>query len=449
MSAFGRANQRVRGGATVLRASRVGPGPSDGRGPPQNRRYSYERLVQVDLQHDYFNRSRGACPAFSLAPTRATAEMMKATGLLFLDEGTSFSVLYDFNRRSQFLKSLERRNASGQWTWLSFVLVPNTLYFINITELPIDFHPARYNLYFNNTQAHYAGEPASPTDQARHCAGTRDPVVLNPGLRVTTESRQQVVQAQVQVTLASSAVAEVTVNDLSGQVVLRKPCDAPGQPPDVYLDFGVLTEGLYTVRQVDRQGVLVKEHTVLYTQPAPLPLCFVDLLLVKPSEDSTGIYPICDLEAGADKARVVPLQATLRFERRQTRWCYYVIPPKGVEYESLSIHDVGAGPPVSFTGPEPVILPGLVRAFRFIADAELPLQEVPDLHFELKGQRALTRYEKVLVERLPVASPRQVLPREGTPPGSVRLLRPSGQVRGPPPTTPPVLRSYSDIYVNL
>jgi len=440
------------------------------------RRYTFERLLSVDLRHTYFNRSEGRCPALVCRPTAATAAMLRDLGLIFRDEGTSFTVLYDYNRRAQLLKAMERREKVGQWTWLSFVLVPDTPYFVNFTDLPSDFQPTEVNLYFNNLQAHFAGEPPSPADQELHCAGTATPpVLLNPGEQVTEASRQRVVQVQVQVPLVPGA-DEVVVLDLSGAEVLCRPCSIPvvllqKQSPSsitceevratrgllgreqhvgafLYLDLSALPEGLYTLRQLDAAGATLVESTVLYTQAYPTPLGFLDLVLAKPSAGDTGVYPLCDLHLGAEQTRLVPLRAELRFERRRTRWCYYVVPPRGVRYDVLRLLDVGSPQPVTFSGPVPVTVAGAGDAYLFVADRDLPLQEVPDQLFELKGSRVQGGFESTLMSSVPVASPAMVLPRVGPAPGVLRGTRPSGIPRAPLPS-PLEQRDYSDLYLNL
>ncbi|MFY2563238.1 hypothetical protein ACN469_36920 [Corallococcus terminator] len=482
MNRFRRANERALRGPL-----RVRPGarpraledfatqePLDGESLP--RRYTFERLLSVDLRHTYFNRSEGRCPALLCRPTAATAAQLKDLGLLFRDEGTAFSVLYDYNRRAQLLKAMERREKVGQWTWLSFVLVPDTPLFVNFTDLPSDFQPTEVNLYFNNLQAHFTGEAPSPADQERHCAGTASlPVLLNPGEQITEASQQRVVQVQVQVPLLPGT-DEVVLLDISGAEVLCRPCSIPvaltqKQAPSritceevraarglqgreervgsvLYLDLAALPEGLYTVRQLDAAGATLVESIILYTQAYPTPLAFIDLVLSKPSPDDTGLYPLCDLHLGAEKTRIVPLRAELRFERRSTRWCYYVVPPRGVDYDVLRLLDVGSPQPVTFSGPVPVTVAGAGDAYLFVADRELPLQEVPDQLFELKGTRTEGAFESTLMSNVPVASPALVLPRVGPVPGVPRGTRPSGIPRAPPPS-PLERRDYSDIYLNL
>lgn len=482
MNRFRRANERalrgpLRPGELTRRhipKGLAGPEPLEDVTLP--RRYTFERLLSVDLRHTYFNRSEGRCPALVCRPTAATAALMRDLGLLFRDEGTSFTVLYDYNRRAQLLKAMERREKVGQWTWLSFVLVPDTPYFVNLTDLPSDFQPTQVNLYFNNLQAHFAGEPPSPGDQERHCAGTASlPVLLNPGEHVTEASQQRVVQVQVQVPLVPGA-DEVVLLDLSGEEVLCRPCSIPvallqKQSPSritcqearaarglggreqhvgafLYLDLSELPEGLYTLRQLDVAGATLHQSTLLYTQAYPTPLAFLDLVLSKPGPGDMGLYPLCDLHLGAEQTRVVPLRAELRFERRSTRWCYYVVPPRGVRYDVLRLLDVGSPEPITFSGPVPVTVAGAGDAYLFVADRDLPLLEVPDQLLELTGSRARGGFESTLMSNVPVASPAMVLPRVGPLPGVPRATRPSGIPRAPQPS-PLEQRDYSDIFLNL
>ncbi|MCE9672065.1 hypothetical protein LY474_30095 [Myxococcus stipitatus] len=479
-----RAHERLLQGPTQLRRSDLPrplgtePAAATTNEEQRPRRYTYERLVTVDLRHTYFNASDGQCRGLVPAPTAATREWMRDLGLLFLQDGASFSVLYDFNRREQLLAALARRQGERQWSWLSFVLVPDTPYFVNFTDLPSDFQPLETNLYFDNTQAHFEGFPPEPSDQGLHCAGTPPSVaLLNPGAQVTAASGLEVVKAQLQVVLVSDQVDRVVVDDLAGDRVLCKPCSIPvgllaeqapylitcGQvldyrahhePPELeerlgrvaYLDLVSLPEGRYVVRQQDREGHTLHSDTVLYTQAYPTPLCFVNLLLVKPDDSLCGLYPVCDLEHGPALARIVPLQLQLRFERRQTRWVYYAIPPKGVRYATLDLADTATSGAVTFSGPTPVRVAGAGEAYCFIADSRLPLEEVSTFRFELKGAREAGAPERTLMARVPVASPALVLPREGAPPGHPIATRPRP---GPPTDGPAEQHDYSDIYLNL
>ncbi|MCP3100291.1 hypothetical protein LZ198_15580 [Myxococcus sp. K15C18031901] len=442
------------------------------------RRYAYERLMTVDLRHTYFNASEGRCRALVGAPTAATRGWMRDQGLLFLQEEGRFSVLYDFNRRDQLLSALARRHREGEWSWLSFVLVAETPYFVNLTDLPSDFQPLQTNLYFDNTQAHFLDAPPESSDQGLHCEGAlTPPALLNPGSHVTAASGLRVVQAQLQVVLVSEDVDRVVVDNLAGAPVLCKPCSIPvgllrkqapylvtceqvqarrahARPPDLeqrlgrvaYLDLVSLPEGRYVIRQEDRAGRTLHTDTVVYTQPYPTPLCFVNLLLDKPEASASGLYPVCDLEQGVDLARIVPLELELRFERRQTRWIYYAIPPPGVRYEALDLVDTATSGGVTFSGPSPAHVAGAGAAYRFIADAELPLEEVSTFRFELRGAQRVGSPERTLMARVPVASPALVLPREGSPPGRAIDTRPTGH---PPSPKASERHDYSDIYLNL
>ncbi|WP_141329735.1 hypothetical protein [Myxococcus sp. AB025B] len=479
MSRARRAYERALDGPSRLRPGpRQQPGPAPHGNDAPARRYAYERLVTVDLRHTYFNGSEDRCPALRCQPTPDTRVRMRDWGLLFLDEGTDFSVLFDSNRLDAFLSAVERRSQQGQWTWLSFVLVPDTPYFVNFTDLPSDFQPNLYNLYFNNLGAHFVGSPPSPTDQPLHCEGTvAPPILLNPGEHVTADSRQRVVGTQVQVVLVSDAVDRVVVLDVSGEQVLCKPCSiprsllaqrtpylitcaqvaqarakGPGEEQRVgtalYLDLVAVPEGLYTLRQLAADGQVLDQEVVLYTQAYPAPLGFIDLVLAKPSPQDTGLYPLCDVPPQGEGARVVPLELQLRFERRSTRWCYFVVPPKGVTYEQLRLVDTDTSQPVTFSGPVPVPVPGAGVTQCFIADQDLPLQELSSFVFELKGLRTQGLFENTLMSRVPVATPALVLPRSGPAPGRPRSTRPTRRSRDSR-AAPEATRDYSDIFLNL
>src|SRR5436305_12534144 len=76
------------------------------------RRLFYKHLCQVSIQNDYYNQSASRCPGFSVRPTPATAALMASLGLLCKDEGTGFSVFYDWSRRQELADYLLRQQES-------------------------------------------------------------------------------------------------------------------------------------------------------------------------------------------------------------------------------------------------------------------------------------------------------------------------------------------------
>src|SRR3954469_16912646 len=74
-----------------------------------DQRAGYDRLMRVSFRHSYYNRSDDACTDLSVRPTAFTRRLMQSIGLLFRDEGTAFSVLYDTNRADALIAYLGRQ----------------------------------------------------------------------------------------------------------------------------------------------------------------------------------------------------------------------------------------------------------------------------------------------------------------------------------------------------
>ncbi|MEM9596576.1 MAG: hypothetical protein AAGD06_20075 [Acidobacteriota bacterium] len=408
-----------------------------------SRSFRYERLMQVSIENTFYNASDGACPDFIVTPTPASASLMQSLGLLFRDEGTGFSILYDTRRRGA-LESYLRRQAEPQrpctsvppaqhWTRLSFTLTLDTPYFLNFTDLPIDLAPDTANLYFSNRQAHRETPDG--------------PVLLNPGSLVSVDDPEQEVLSLVPVSFpvrVTDDVEEVRILDLSGEAVLCLPRCAPRgllqflgsgvatcvdvdeylrhHPAAaeeivdcrerIFVDMTTLPEGRYSVERVRAVGPS-ESDAVLYTSAAPAPLAFVDLLFSQPTEDGgpAGVYPVRDL-CPPEETRIEPVHYRLRFGTRATTWGYYIVPGQQNEiFEQLRIEQLphAAADPgarrITFSGPCRVRLADGSTAYRFLSDGAVPLQEQSVYDFRLLDADA------VLMARLPVASIEQVLPK--------------------------------------
>jgi hypothetical protein len=441
--------------------------------------------MQVSLRHTYYNAARGECADFDISPTPTTATLMRDLGLLYRYEGAGFSVLYDEARTDVLLNYLARQREpdtsprAGQcWARLSFVLALNNPYFVNFTDIPIDVNPAEENFYFTNRKAH-------ADDLGR--------VVLNPGDEVTHAELLSVVSTQVKLHLARGSEA-VLARDISGAEVIEPTCGPPGEKDArlaparakddtriVYLDFSQLPEDKYLIQVVEANDCenvrlsdkVVRQWRVLYTTPAPVPLCFIDLLFTDPTGKGRGIYPVTYPDGPSQQGEIVPVHYELRFGARATYWNYFVVPqPQTESFEGLRIESVSQ-PPVEFAGPCCVRLSNGARAYRFCSKRRLRLRQQSEYNFRLLGRHGLMTHEGALVARLPVASCRQVLPLSAEdasaalsqslcpdvePDGRclelIDLLCPpaaKGREAGPPrdrsPT--PATHNYSDTYVYI
>lgn len=374
---------------------------------------------------------------------------MRSLGLLFKDDGFGFSVLYDTTREENLVNYLRlqadpgvpepRPERRGVWTRLSFVLCLKNMYFANFTRIPIDTNSTSSNFYFSNQNAR-----EKPTGK----------VILNTGNKVNGSELIPVTAVQYSVPV-SDKVQCVQVCAISGLEVICKPrcvsvaiagskswenidCEDIFEPISplavpvctdvIYLDFSLLPEDKYTIRKLGSNGRPVgKPKHILYTASYPISLCFIDLLFTDPLPKETaaappeqGVYPIRDLWSDSETRKVYPVDYDLVFRRRKTIWSYYVVPqPDSERFEQLRIVDVTARESeepsrrrIRFAGPCCVRLANGSVAYRFISREAIPLTQQSRFRFQLRGyRRGMVPNEGVLVDRLPVASNEQVLPK--------------------------------------
>ncbi len=415
-------------------------------GETRGRKFSYERLMQVTIRHSFYNRSNPAeaCPDFTISPTAASAVLMNQLGLLFKDEGTSFSILFDKMREALVLDYLRRQkdlNDAGQcWTRLSFVLALKNPYFVNFTALPISLNPASQNFYLTNQQAR-----RKLNGEVRLAWGGSGSLLPVVPVNFPAPQLGGVDWSDVQ---------EVRVHDISDEVVLCKPrcvpkdlldpndpsvdskhpstpkglaaitcedaekCQGPNDPDctcaeTLYLDFSQLPEGKYTIDEVTFSGTHsgADAGAVLYTTSYPTPLYFLDLLFTSPSGENADLYPIRNLGAvEGDETIVELISYELKFEARETFWNYYVVPPPGETLQNLEIE----GEPMDFAGPWAVNLPNGTPAYRFVSKKPLPFRQQSPFRFRLQGELKLTSSFGTLIDWLPVPPVGQVLQDEVT-----------------------------------
>lgn len=436
------------------------PAAPRGKEKPQlNRGSYYQRLMHVSIWNSYYNNWDSRCPDFTVHPTVATSALISSLGLMFKDDGFGFSVLYDTAREENLISFLRMQANDGEpeleperkevWTRLSFVLCLKNMFFTNFTRIPINTNPTSRNFFFSN-------------QNAREKAGGK--VILNSGNKVNGSEMVPVTAVQHSVPV-SRKVEYVQVCAISGLEVICKPrcvpvdvarvknwgtidCTdiEPWSPPldvectdVIYLDFSLLPEDKYTITKVGYDGQpAAKPKEILYTASYPIPLCFIDLLFTDPilkgTSDSPqpvrGIYPVRNLWLDSDTPRVFPVDYHLEFRRRKTIWSYYVVPqPDSERFEQLKIVDITpreaeepARRKIRFAGPCCVRLANGLVAYRFISTEAIPLTQQSRFRFQLRGyRRGMIPNEGVLVDRLPVASNEQVLPKSAA--GACEELR--------------------------
>lgn len=415
-----------------------------------NRKFFYQRLMQVTFHHTYYNSDeRFACPDFQVAPTPYTAQLMRDLGLLFRDEGVGFSVLYDERRKQVLLRNLRRQawphGCAGEpqpiWERLSFVLKLDNPNFVNFTNIPIDTSANRQNYYYTNQRVR-----EDAREGVRLAPRQRLPVVppdfewriLDPDVWVV---QARAISGKValckNVCLPRALVADHTPNAITCACVEKYRSQHPEDDDyacskRVVLEFSMLPQDKYVIEQLDIEGRPVgRKLPVLYTATSDVPMAFVDLLFTRPTPGEPGKFPIVDLcPPGA--TRILPVHYQIWFDRRSTRWNYYIVPqPQTRPLDGLEILSTPPSPVVEFSGPDKVFLANGQLAFRFTSRQAVPLQQRSTYRFELSDQHCQKTDAPPLVKRLPVAGTQQVLPVESR----------------PVPTASEVSESCSDIFV--
>jgi hypothetical protein len=363
---------------------------------------NYQTIIEVELRHGYYNASQGKCPDFSIVPTSTTASLMRSFGLLFKATGASFSVLADRNRMTDLFRYLESQELRAkQHSSLTFLLVLRNPYFVPFTEMPVNHSPSLTCYYFSNvyTMQEKSGEAVLNPDFPGE-----------PALRLTGSQYEDIVY--------SHDVKCVTLQNTAGEVVLCKNLTKDtARPQSVFLDLSSLANGRYTVGESNAKCELINPESIqqklriIYALSSRSPFCMVDLLLCGP-DAAQGVYPVS--QAGV----VEPMRYVLQFQPRKTTWNYYVV-SAGAPLQDLKIVQQPdfatptSVPPVTFSGPVQVTLPTQQLATQFVSQSPIPLLQQSTYHFQLRGKIGFQEVRNgVLMERLPVANNRQVIPGE-------------------------------------
>lgn len=424
--------------------------------PSQQRMYRFERLMTVSFRHTFYNASNNLCPDFNVAPTAWTADQMGSLGLLFRPEAAGFSILLDRRTINNFLSYLRNQPVSSPaeqvWNRLSFALSVRNPEFVNLTDMPIGIS-ARGGVFFmsNMTAAAHSNSAAR----------------LNPGA-LKSADQIPITETQFRWPVRNPAARRVVIRNIAGEIVACEavywprdwqrdsrvpPPRCPGlnsQAPDavrrnvIYLDFSSLPEDKYEIQECSNEDggcdCLTPPVEVVYSFSCAPPLFFIDLLFTNPGI-STGVYPVRDLYDEA-RTRIIPVDYRMEFRPRSTIWNYYIV-ATGAPLTGLQIDNTAPDPerPITFTGPKAVKLPNDEPATLFVSDSAIPLQQQSAYKFQLLGQvGGLETRNGILMNRLPVASARQVIPLRSHYGASGRSKR----------GTSPAVRTkpdFSDIYV--
>ena len=351
----------------------------------------YVALFEVSFRHAFYNAAGGYCPDLQASPTASTAQMMSQLGVMMRRQSAGFGLYAPSSRVeaiARFVASQYTAGAvgAGYWTRLSFVLKSANSDFIGVTRLPLSVSPMAQMLYVSNLQV---------TSGAHGLGLGSKPVLGREALHDLTAGRLRV-----------AAPSPQLVTDLSGAVVRTV------QPKAGVADisFSGLPYGCYRIAGAGAAQPTPPARTVVYAPTAPTGLCLMDLMLAAPTADAEHpqAFPLPH-PASASPASSTPVELTLAFAARETRWRYFVVSqkPHAVLADDLTI----SGPAAIFTRSAEVLPTGAPAAV-FTASKALPLRQLSPYAFGLSGHRRSAGgvRDLIRVERLPSAAAAPVWP---------------------------------------
>ena len=371
----------------------------------------HERLFEVALEHDYHdNLGDARCFDFDVYPNVRTTRLMRSLGLLFRNDGSSFSVLYDARRLDDLAHYLASNTTPDgathprePWTYLSFFLVARNPRLTTVTDIDLALSPLDWNFYFRNEDF---GE--APAGGGRPARTFKTPLCLKPA-----RFGVDIPEGGMAVIRNSPGVAAQTID------TMVRPQKDLGPP--YYFDLSQNFEGFYKLdvmspaeRALHLEGKREpKVMPFIYTLAEPAPLCFFHVLLNRPNPEMKGLYPVTFGPSGA-APHVDTIRYLVRFAPRRTRWVYRVVPRRDdATFASFSIEvtSAPAGEPAPTFEPQgPATEPNGALSHVFASREELPLKRRSPYRLRLWGQKK-SGAPRVLVDPLPVASADQVLRR--------------------------------------
>lgn len=423
--------------------------------PPEPRKYQYETLTQVDIFNTFYNESGDKCEDFRIYPTATTQSIVNSLGLIFRETSTGFSVLYDSTREAGLIKYLKSRGTGiddcQYWSKLSFIVALHNPLFVNFTDLPFNVDLTARNIYLSNETAHQEN----------------DEIILNKNDYVSPRHEDFIEIIPTKYAVASVIhnngksfkATRVTVTNVSGEIVLsvpnksdkntdpknidtKKPDDIPNI---VYLSFATLPEGLYTISWLENTGEdrnknevekIIFEKRVIYTTAYPTSLCFIDLFFSRPTQDSTGIYPI---EFNSKNDLITSVSYHLKFKARDIHWVYRIV-SASQPVENMRIKSDGRNE-INFHGPTQSPISTGETAWSFVSDRVIAMRERSPLRFKLvdrlncQCESPCNCKSRIVVNPLPLVSSNQILngSLEGT--SSRNTIKNSGK------------KKYSEVFV--
>ena len=334
----------------------------------------YIELIRFNFQNSYY--TGGICRDFQVRPLSETVTSMKNADLIMNRGEGSFSIHApsDPDRGESFVSEMVNPEF-----YLLFWVDLKEQNFLNFTELPLSPKEGIYffsNLDQNQNDLLHKEEAVSGADR----------MALRP-LRFSYAFASDPNAAQP---------AEVKVVDRKGETVLtiREAETGLGK---VSIDLKPYGAGRYSL-SVNGQAEesFVAAHQGISEHP------FALIELGNPGDIITS-----DGQCNA-------AGYTINFSARSTTWRYYVINRKPEPIGSSAVVDVQGK--INFSGPENTSLPTGEEATAFTSGSPIALAQSPNYEFSLYDQyNAEVGIGNLLMEKLPAASPNQIVPEGNSP----------------------------------
>lgn len=371
-------------------------------------RSGFQKLFEVAIEHEYHAGLDPRCLDFTVHPNARTTRLMRSLGLVFRDDGASFSVLHDaerFDDLAAFLaKNVSVRGPSAPpepWTYLSFFLSARSGRVATFTDIDPALNPLSWNFFLRSSD------------------------FIEPAIGAAAVARRAIVPLPIRpARFAVEGIPEggmAVIRNAPGVEIKTIDRARPGElGPPFYMDLSRSFEGYYTLDVMDeaeRARHLAGARPpggagFIYTLAAPAPLFFLHILLNRPTaglegegeKEEEGLYPVT---LGSPRPPTSSVRYLIRLGARRTRWVYHVIPRGGESaFTALRVEATAAAEgealPV-FAGPVPTREPNGAAALLFTSEGELPIVRRSPYRLRLRG-RARGTEERVLVEPLPVAA---------------------------------------------
>ena len=335
--------------------------------------FQFNRLFQLQVNHNFYE--DGKWNECVLVPGLETSRLLKKLNMLYREESAGFTILHDASKKESLISQLKADDYE-----LNFYLFPKNPYYLNFTELPVE--AVDRVAYFS-------------TESVKNSPDTK--VKLHESETVGEKDFYKALQQDFAFSPEDGKECELL--NAKNEVVAKKEIDQTGV---TYIDSSKLIPGKYFVN-LDKK---LSKTLVLLNEPLRgNPISLVNISL------SGGLKKsILDtLEKGED---LPPYSYEINFSSRSTYWKYFVVPKYSKELDKSVIKDLGKK--LDFSTPKPCDLQNGMKAYCFVSDQPIQLNELPKVKFQLKKANGKETGGKSLIDLLPVPSVDRVVPiREG------------------------------------